>query len=275
MTSLLMRLCPHARANADSSSADATAASEPATALGRGLVLAYGVGAYLAFFTTITYTIGFVGNWIVPKSIDTGGAHALAPAITINAALLMLFAVQHTIMARPAFKRWWTRFVPESIERSTFVLAACACLGLLFWQWQSLPEVVWDVELPVLRYGLMGLLLAGFGIVFASSFMVNHFDLFGLRQVWLRYRGREYEPIGFRVVGLYRLVRHPLMLGFLIAFWATPTMTQGHLLVSVLVTAYIFVGLWFEERTLIGELGEHYRQYKRHVPSVIPFLRRG
>lgn len=269
----MMETCPHMRATADSQ--ETAGATEPSSALGRALVLAYGIGAYLSFVAAFTYAIGFVGNWIVPKSIDSGGPHPLVPAVVINASLLMLFAVQHTIMARPAFKRWWTRFVPASIERSTFVYAASACLGLLYWQWRAMPEVVWSVEHPIARYGLIALSLAGWATVFVASCMVSHCDLFGLRQTWLRFRDRAYRPIGFRVVGLYRLVRHPLMLGFLIAFWATPTMTQGHLLFAALTTGYILVGLWFEERTLIGELGEHYRQYKRHVPGLIPFTRKG
>ncbi len=272
-TSILKNMCPHV-SSGDGPVVTPEVSSEPSSAVGRGLVLAYGLLAYLAFFVTILYAIGFVANWLVPKSIDTGGGTVPAIAIPINASLLLLFAVQHTIMARPAFKRWWTMFCPPSIERSTFVFAASACLGLLFWQWRAMPEIVWEVQHPAGRLALNALMLLGFAIVFAASFMVSHWDLFGLRQTWARFRARRYEPIGFRVVGLYRLVRHPLMLGFLIAFWATPTMTQGHLLFSALVTGYIFVGLWFEERTLIGELGEHYRQYKRHVPSVVPLLRR-
>jgi protein-S-isoprenylcysteine O-methyltransferase Ste14 len=243
-----------------------TAASAPAR-LG---VFIYGVIAYAAFFGAFAYAIGFVGNWIVPKSIDSGVSGALIPSLAINGAILVLFVVQHTIMARPWFKRWVTKFIPVSMERSTFVLLASAILMLLFWQWRPQTQVVWNVEPTAARWALSGLSLAGFGLVFVASFMVSHFDLFGLRQVWTKFRNRSYQPIGFRVVGIYKLVRHPLMTGFLIAFWATPTMTVGHLFFAIMTTGYILFGTTIEERDLIAHFGDRYRQYKRTVPGLIP-----
>jgi len=241
---------------------------------GRYAVFAFGFAAYVAFFGTFLYAVGFVGNWVVPKSIDSGAPQDLVPSLLINAALLAVFVVQHTVMARPAFKRWVTRFIPASSERSTFVLAASAALALAFWQWRPLPAVIWDIESPALAWMLRGLSMAGYAIVLASSFMVSHWDLFGLRQVWLRLRRRPYRPVGFRLVGLYRVVRHPLMLGFLIAFWATPTMTVGHLLFSVLTSIYIAMGVWFEERDLVAAHGEDYLQYRRSVPALVPIPKR-
>lgn len=234
----------------------------------------YGALAYATFFFTFCYAIGFVGNWVVPKSIDSGAAGALVPSLIINGLLLSLFVIQHTIMARPAFKRWWTTIIPKSIERSTFVLIASSILLLLFWQWRPLPAVVWEVSNPVAYWGLSALSLAGWGIVLLASFMVSHFDLFGLRQVWYRLRERTYRPVGFRLVGLYKLVRHPLMVGFLIAFWATPVMTVGHLFFAVMTAGYILFGTWVEERDLIAEHGEAYLKYKRSVRGLIPLPKR-
>lgn len=237
--------------------------------------LAYGAFAYLGFLVTITYAIGFVGNWIVPKSIDSGGTAGAASALLVNAALLSIFVLQHTIMARPAFKRWWTRIIPASIERSTFVIAANASLLVVFAFWQPVPTTVWEVEQPVFAAALIGLSLVGWGLVFLSSFIISHFDLFGLRQVWARFRNRAWTPVGFRLRGPYRLVRHPLMLGFLIAFWATPHMTIGHLFFALLTTGYIFLGLWFEERDLVAEHGEAYLDYRRRVRGLLPWPKRG
>ncbi|GJM18239.1 MAG: membrane protein [Phycisphaeraceae bacterium] len=237
-------------------------------------VFFYGLLAYAAFFATICYAIGFVGNWLVPKSIDAGTPTNLLTSLAINAALLSVFVVQHTIMARPAFKRWWNTIVPEGAERATFVLLASLSLLLVFWQWRPLPEVLWSVEGP-LAWALIAVSLLGWGIVFGSSFMINHFDLFGVRQAWLRLLGVSYFPVGFRLVGLYKLVRHPLMLGFLLAFWATPTMTVGHLFFAVMTSGYIAFGVWMEERDLIAEHGEDYLSYKRQVRGVIPLPRFG
>lgn len=236
--------------------------------------LAYGLFAYACFGATILYAIGFVGNWVVPKSIDSGAPGPMIPSLLINAALLSLFVLQHTIMARPAFKAWITRYIPKSIERSTFVIAASASLGIAFALWQPLPQVIWNVGVGPASYLLIALSLAGYGIVVLSSFMVSHFDLFGLRQVYFRFIDQPYIAVGFRLTSLYKLVRHPLMLGFLIAFWATPLMTVGHLAFSILVTGYIFMGTWFEERDLIAEHGENYLNYRRRVRGLIPLPRR-
>lgn len=240
----------------------------------RALTLLYGVGAYAFFFGTFLYLIGFVGNWIVPKSIDSGvPAGSTASAITINVLLLALFAVQHTIMARPAFKTWWTRYVPACVERSTFVLFATAILALLAWQWRPLPAVVWQVENGALYSLLAVISLAGWGIVLISTFLIDHFELFGLRQSVLYSLGREAEAPAFKERLFYRWVRHPLMLGFLIAFWFTPVMTQGHLLFAAVTTAYVVLAVQIEERTLVHLHGDRYREYQRRVSMLIPFGR--
>ncbi|MFO0837928.1 MAG: NnrU family protein [Phycisphaerae bacterium] len=231
--------------------------------------LAYGVICYAFFFATIMYAIGFVGNWLVPKSIDTGPVRPIWQSVLINAALLSVFVLQHTIMARPAFKRWWTRIVPRAAERSTFVLLASASLGLVFWQWRPLPQTIWSVERPA-AYLLDALALAGWAVMFASSFAISHFDLFGLRQAWLRFRNTPYRALNFRVTGLYRIVRHPLMLGLLIAFWSAPVMSLGRLCFALLCTGYILFGTWMEERDLIAEHGERYLQYRRRVRGLVP-----
>lgn len=242
--------------------------------LARAATLAYGATAYVAFLVTITYAIGFVGNWVVPKSIDSGTRGPVWAALLINTALLTAFVLQHTIMARPGFKRWWTKIVPPAVERSTFVLLASGILLALFWLWRPLPGVVWETTSPLAVWGLTSLSLLGWGIVFASSFMVSHFDLFGLRQTWARATGRVLRPISFRVTGLYRLVRHPLMVGFLIAFWATPRMTEGHLFFAIMTTGYILMGIWFEERDLVAHFGERYLDYRRRVRALLPIPRR-
>jgi len=242
--------------------------------LPRVAIFVYGLLAYAAFFVTLLYAIGFVGGWVVPKSIDTGTPGAVLPSLVINAALLSVFVVQHTIMARPGFKKWWTRIIPASIERSTFVLFASASLALVFWQWRPLPATVWSVEHPVGFWLLTALSLAGWGTVLVSSFMVSHFDLFGLRQVWLRLRGKPYAPVGFRLVGLYKLVRHPLMLGFLVAFWATPQMSVGHLFFAIMTSLYIAFGVWMEERDLVAVHGSNYLKYRQKVRAILPLPRR-
>lgn len=236
--------------------------------------LLYGLFSYTAFFLVFTYAIGFVNNWLVPKSIDSGTPGPILASALINAALLSLFVVQHTIMARPAFKRWWTRIIPAAIERSTFVLAASLCLVLAFWLWQPMPQIVWSVEHPAAVIGISAISLAGFLVVLYSSFIINHFDLFGLRQVWLRFTGRQYTHVGFRLRGPYRLVRHPLMVGFLIAFWAAPEMSLGRLLFAILTTGYIFLGVWFEERDLVAQHGDDYLDYRRRVRGLLPIPRR-
>lgn len=243
-------------------------------AVARTLTLIYGLVSYLAFLAAFLYAIGFVGNWAVPKSIDTGGTPGdVIPSLLIDAGLLILFVVQHTIMARPAFKRWWTRIVPKPIERSTFVLLASACLGLIFWQWRPLPQIVWQVG-GVAGSALAVLSLFGYAVVLVASFAISHIDLFGVRQTWLAFKERTYTPVGFRLVGLYKLVRHPLMVGFVIAFWATPTMTLGHLWFAALTTGYILFGTYMEERDLIAEHRESYLEYRRKVRGFIPLPKR-
>lgn len=242
--------------------------------MSRYLTICYGAVAYLLFLVSFTYAIGFVGNILVPCSVDHALSAPVGLAVLIDVVLLGVFAIQHSVMARPAFKRWWIRFVPRSIERSTYVILASAALLLLYWQWRTLPDVVWDVSLPAARVVLWALFWFGWATVFFSSFMVSHFDLFGLRQVYLAWRGKPYRELDFRVRYLYRLVRHPLMLGFLIAFWATPTMTFGHLLFSGATTGYILIALRLEEHDLVESLGEPYRAYRREVPALVPGARR-
>jgi len=243
--------------------------------MGRILILLYGVVAYLAFFVTILYAIGFVGSFQVgefslPKTIDTGAEGPLGMAILVNLALLGAFAVQHTVMARPAFKTWWTKVIPAAAERSTFVLAASAILMLTFWQWRPMTDVIWSIEQPVLRALMIGGSLLGWAMVFYSSFLIDHFELFGLRQVILHARRKQYTHSPFVVRSLYRFVRHPLMCGFLLAFWFTPTMTAGHLLFSAATTGYILFGTSIEERDLLRHLGEDYRRYRERTPAFFP-----
>jgi protein-S-isoprenylcysteine O-methyltransferase Ste14 len=238
----------------------------------RALTLLYGIGTYLFFFCTFLYLIGFVGNWVVPKGIDDGiPAASASGAVAIDVLLLGLFAVQHTIMARPAFKEVWTRWVPWHIERTTFVLLSTAILALMAWQWRPLPAPVWRLESPLAAALLAGLSLAGWGIVLVSTFLIDHFELFGLKQTVSYAMGRPHEPPKFKERLFYRWVRHPLMLGFLIAFWATPTMSQGHLLFAAVTTAYILIALQIEERTLVHLHGDQYRDYQRRVSMLLPF----
>lgn len=244
--------------------------------MSRSLAVLYGGICYTAFLVTFLYAIAFVSGVGAPKHIDSGSNASLAAALAIDLALLALFAVQHSGMARPAFKRWWTRFVPPQIERSTFVLVSSLVLLLLFWQWRPLPQPVWQVEHALIRGVLWAVSMLGWLLVLISSFAINHFELFGLRQVWLHGRRREMnEEEPFVVRAMYRIVRHPLMLGFLIAFWVTPTMSLGHLLFAVVVTGYIVVAVkLLEERDLIAVHGDAYRQYQRTVPMLLPGWKR-
>jgi protein-S-isoprenylcysteine O-methyltransferase Ste14 len=238
--------------------------------MSRTLVLAYGFVSYLAFLGAFLYAVGFVGNVIVSKSIDSGPEGSLGTAVIVDTFLLLLFAVPHSVMARPAFKRWWTRFVPPPVERSTFVLVSSLTLGLLFWQWRPIPSVVWHIASPAGRWVIQAIFWIGWVVVFVSTFLINHFDLFGLRQVYLYASGRPYTPIGFRVLGFYRYVRHPIMLGFLIAFWAAPTMTAGHLLFAGATTVYILIAIRLEERDLVAFHGEQYQGYQRQTRMLVP-----
>jgi protein-S-isoprenylcysteine O-methyltransferase Ste14 len=233
----------------------------------------YGVVSYLLFFGTYCYAVGFVTNILVPTSLDGPSGMSFVQSFLINAALLVLFALQHSIMARPAFKKWWTEFVPEPIERSTYVLLSSVCLILLLWLWQPMGGVVWSVNSTTLQMALTTLSFLGFGIVLASTFMINHFDLFGLRQVWFYLRGEMYQPLKFRTPYFYKYVRHPLYLGWIIAFWAAPTMTIAHFLFATLCTAYILLAIRFEEKDLIRTFGEKYLAYKRMAPMLIPFTK--
>jgi protein-S-isoprenylcysteine O-methyltransferase Ste14 len=241
----------------------------------RWIYLVYGVTAYVMFLGVFLYAVGFVGNILVPRSIDAAPSSPLGVAILVNASLLGIFAVQHSVMARPTFKRWWTRFVPEPIERSTYVLFSNAAMILLFLGWQPMGGVIWNVQHPGARSFLLTLFAIGWLIVLVTTFMINHFDLLGLRQVWLAFHHVPYTPPRFDTPGFYAHVRHPLYVGWIIAFWAAPTMTAAHLLFAALTTAYILVAIWFEEGNLMDLYGQDYVEYRRRVPMLVPrFIRR-
>ncbi|GAB3829799.1 methanethiol S-methyltransferase [Dactylosporangium cerinum] len=238
--------------------------------LRKAFVLIYGATAYLAFLATLLYTIGFLAGVAVPKGIDDGAAGPAWRALLVDAALLTLFAAQHSVMARPWFKRWWTRFVPTSVERSTYVLASTAVLALLLWQWQPLPAEVWSVGPSWARAVLWAVYALGWIVLIFSTFAVGHFDLFGLRQILDRARDRAYAEPEFREPLIYRLVRHPLMVGFLIAFWAAPDLSVGRLVFALAASGYIMVGVRLEEHDLRAQLGEPYERYLRRVPRFVP-----
>lgn len=251
-----------------------TQPAKKSTKVGGILAISYGVVCYLMFLVAFLYAVGFVGNLAVPRSVDHAITAPIGQAIVVDVLLLGLFAVQHSVMARPAFKRWWTRFVPQPIERSTYVLASNLVLFLLYWQWRSIPAEVWHVSAPAGRLALWVLFWLGWAIALVTTFLISHVDLFGLRQVYLFWRGKPHADIGFRSPLLYRVVRHPLMVGFIIAFWAAPTMTAGRLLFAAAATAYILVAVQLEERDLVGVLGDQYRDYRGKVPMLVPRPRR-
>jgi len=236
-----------------------------------GLIAAvYGVICYVIFLGSFLYAIGFVGDLVVPKTIDSGPGAPFPEALAIDIVLLGIFAVQHSVMARPGFKAVWTRIVPRSVERSTYVLASSLLLALICWKWQAIPAVVWDVSSPEFKALLLALFALGWLILLLSTFMINHFDLFGLRQVYLRMRGVDYTPLVFKQWAFYKFVRHPIMLGFLIAFWAAPHMSVGHLVFAIATTGYILVGIFLEERDLMKHHAAEYGAYRARVPMLFP-----
>jgi protein-S-isoprenylcysteine O-methyltransferase Ste14 len=239
--------------------------------MSRFIAFLYGLASYLLFFVTLLYAIGFVEGLVVPKTIDSGPVVPMTEALIVNLLLLTVFAVQHSVMARKQFKQWWTQFVPHSIERSTYVLCATLALILLLWQWRPMPAVVWQIADPTVAMSIMALSFVGWLLVLTSTFMINHFELFGLHQVVNNLVGRDMPAVRFKTPVLYKLVRHPIYLGFIIAFWAAPTMTVGHLIFAAVTTAYIFVGIWLEERDLTELFGDEYRHYRERVAMLIPW----
>ncbi len=241
--------------------------------MSRLFTLLFGVTGYAVFFATFLYLIGFVSGLIVPITVDHGGTVGdPLTAVLIDVALIALFGVQHTIMARPGFKKWWTTIVPAPIERTIFMLVTCAIFALMFWCWRPIDTVLWSLPEP-LASTVLGMSFLGWGIALLSTFLIDHFDLFGLRQTWLAFRGRPYTQKPFQERSLYRFVRHPLMLGFLIAFWAAPTMTGSHLVFAATYTVYIVLALFIEERDLVSLHGNAYREYQRRVPKLLPLGR--
>lgn len=242
--------------------------------MGRIAAFLYGIIAYLIFLVTFLYAIGFVGNFFVPKSIDSGAGALSVEALGIDAFLLGLFAIQHSVMARQWFKRAWTKLIPQAIERSTYVVLASLCLDLLYWQWRPMTAAVWDVQAPSGQLVLNALFFVGWGILLFSTWLIDHFELFGVSQVYHYAKGVKLEPPAFKTPSLYKFVRHPLYLGFLIAFWSTSHMTVGHLFFSIMTTAYILLAIQIEEHDLITFFGDAYRQYRQRTPMLVPFWKR-
>lgn len=239
--------------------------------MGRLLALLYGIVSYFVFFVVFLYAIGFVSALGVPKTIDSGAAAPLLEALTIDILLMSIFAIQHSVMARPQFKQWWTRLVPKSVERSTYVLFSSLALVLLFWQWRPIQGLAWQINDPRIAMAVIGLSLVGWLIVLTSTFLINHFELFGLHQVANNLTGRPMPAPRFRTPLYYNFVRHPIYLGFIIAFWAAPKMTMGHLLFAAVTTAYIFVGIMLEEHDLTTVFGDEYRRYRQRVSMIVPW----
>jgi methanethiol S-methyltransferase len=233
-------------------------------------ILAFGTVAYLVFLATFLYAVGFVGGFLVPTTLDGAPRMPFGRALAIDLGLLALFALQHSGMARPAFKRAWTRVVAPEVERSVYVLLSSLCLVALFALWQPLGGVVWNLESPAARAVAWALFAFGWGLVLVTTFLINHFDLFGLRQVWFAFKGEPYRPLNFVEPGPYKLVRHPLYVGWFFAFWSTPTMTGAHLVFAIMTTAYILIAIQLEERDLVTFHGESYESYRRRVPMLIP-----
>ena len=244
--------------------------------MGRSATFLYGIIAYTIFLVTFLYTIGFVGNILVPKSIDSGTPGPITASIFINLALLSVFAIQHSIMARSGFKRVWTRIIPNAAERSTYILMTCVALVLIFLFWQPVPDVIWSFDNQFAGVILTALFWCGWLLVLSSTFMIDHLDLFGLKQVFAHLKQRQAVKPNFVKTGFYRLVRHPIMTGFLIAFWATPTMSAGHLMFALVMTGYIVIAvLYLEEKDLIASIGDDYLTYRNEVPAFVPGFRRG
>jgi protein-S-isoprenylcysteine O-methyltransferase Ste14 len=242
--------------------------------MGGLFALGYGIVVYLAFAATFLYAIGFVGNVFVPKTIDGGPEGPVLQAVVVNVLLLGVFAFQHSLMARRSFKQWWTRIVPAAVERSTYVLAATLALAFVLWQWRPIAEpVIWHVTNEAAVSALWAVFMLGWVVLFGSSFLIDHFELFGVSQVMARFTGRALPEPEFRTPFIYRYVRHPIYLGFLLGFWATPVMTAGHLLFAVGTTGYILLGIWFEERDLVAQFGARYRRYRDQVGMLLPMRR--
>lgn len=238
----------------------------------RTLTLAYAAACYALFGVVSVWAMAFWGNFGLPETIDSPATGSLATAVGMNTLLVALFGIQHSVMARPWFKRWWTTFIPQPAERSTYLLFSCLALGLLLWQWQPMGGVIWNVQPPVARGLIFAVYLSGWLTIVAVSHMISHYDLFGLRQAWLHFQGRPYESLPFAMPGAYRWVRHPLYIGWLMVFWAAPTMTWSHLLLAVGMTTYILIAIPLEERDLIAHFGEKYAAYRRQVPALFPRL---
>src|SRR3984893_13931551 len=241
--------------------------------MGRLIALLYGLACYVVFLVPFLYAIGFVTGLALPKTIDTGNVASMTEAFVVNLLVMSAFAVQHSVMARKQFKQWWTQFVPKSVERSTYVLFSSLALILLFWQWRPMPTVVWQIDDPQIAMALIGLSFVGWLLVLTSTFLINHFELFGLHQVASNLTGHPMQAPRFRTPLYYKFVRHPIYLGFIIACWAAPTMTVGHLLFAAVTTAYIIVGILLEERDLIDLFGDEYRRYKDRVSMLVPWRR--